>query len=219
MKKKNHIFMFYKRDMKKNKEKNKEKTRKMNMIEEHRSVKEDGTLYFRDVVHIKEQEYKYSIKIKKVIIGSSVQTIEQWAFSESLYLEEIIFEEPCQIEKIRFECFATCPNLRKIDLPSSIQKIENNSFCACPLERVILRGPYHIGYYCFRTNALTYLHIADSIQKLDEKAFYQNTGLPFSESPCKIYIRPEFHDEIKRMFQGRSIEFIGNELEEGYVLK
>ena len=71
-------------------------------------------------------------------------------------------------------CFSNCSNLKKINLPSSIQKIENNAFVYCLLERVILRGSCRIGGECFRVNSLTYLHIADSIQKLDENAFYQN---------------------------------------------
>ena len=109
--------------------------------------------------------------------------------------------------------------MRKIDLPSSIENIDSYAFNGCPLERVILQGPCRIEKFCFHMNDLTYLHIADSIQEIDEDAFYQEDDSPFSELPCKIYIRPEFHDEIKRIFQGRAIEFIGNELEEGYVLK
>ena len=192
----------------------------MNMIEEHRNVQEDGTLDLRGIVHIKEDEYDRNNLIKKVFIGSSVQTIEAWAFVGCRNLEEIIFEEPCQIMKLTHSCFHECSNLRKIDLPISIQKINKNAFVYCPLETVILRGLCRIGEGCFRVNSLTYLHIADSIQTLDKNAFYPRDDLPFSESPCKIYIRPEFHDEIKRMFQGREVEFIENELEEGgYVLK
>ena len=201
---------------------------KINMIEEHRNVQEDGTLDLRGIVYIKEEEYDTNEFIKKVIISSSVQTIENWAFYNCHNLEEIIFEEHCQITKLEYACFAYCFNLKKIDLPSSIEEIDINAFVLCPLETVILRGSCRIGGECFRVNSLTYLHIADSIQKLDENAFYQNDWwLPSCKSPCKIYIRPEFHDEIKRMFQGRevamgrakSVEFIGNELEEGYVLK
>ena len=192
----------------------------MNMIDEHRSVQEDGTLDLRGIVHIKNNEYRSNHSIKTIIIGSSVQTIGEWAFSRCQNVEEILFEEPCQITKLEQGCFFECSNLRKIDLPISIQEINKNAFVYCPLERVILRGLCRIGEGCFRVNFLTYLHIADSIQKLNKNAFYQNTGLPLYDSPCKIYICPEFHDEIKRMFQGRAIEFIGNELEEGgYVLK
>ena len=193
--------------------------RKTNMIEEHRSVQEDGTLDLRGIEHIKKYEYEKIQSIKKVIIGSSIKTIGQMAFNDCHNLEEIIFEEPCQIKKLEEGCFDNCSNLRKIDLPSSIEEIDVNAFNACPLERVILRGSCRIGHFCFRTNSLTYLHIADSIQKIDENAFYPKDGLPLCESPCKIYIRPEFHDEIKRMFEGRDVEFIGNDLEEGYVLK
>ena len=61
----------------------------------------------------------------------------------------------------------------------------------------------------------------NQLKLLNENAFYQNIWIPLLESPCKIYIRPEFQDRIKHMFQrhGRCVEFIGNELEEGYVLK
>ena len=208
--------MFYKG----HRQKQRKKRGKMNMIEEHRSVQKDGTLDLRGFVHIKNEEYINNILIKTIIIGSSFQKIGEWAFAGCRNVEEIIFEEPCQITKLEEGCFAHCFNLRKIDLPSSIQEIEDMAFVLCPLERVILRGPCHIGEECFRTNALTYFHVANSIQKLNEKAFYQNAFSSFSKSPCKIYIRPEFHDKIKRMFQGRTIEFIGNELEEGgYVLK
>ena len=194
-------------------------TGKMNMIDEHRNVQKDGTLDLRGIKHIKYDEYRSNHSIKTIIIGSSVQTIEISSFSNCHNLEEIIFEEPCQITKLEYACFFICFNLKKIDLPVSIEEIYAHSFSESNLERVILRGPCHIGANCFRTNALTYLHIADSIQKLDENAFYQNGRVPLCKSPCKIYIRPEFHDEIKRMFQGREVEFIGNELEEGYVLK
>ena len=182
------------------------------MIEEHRSVQEDGTLDLRGIVYI--DGYFKNKSIKTIIIGSSAQTIGEWTFMECRNLEKIIFEETCQITKIKNGCFYGCFNLREIDLPCSIQEIDDLAFNACPLERVILQGPCLIKNYSFLTNSLTYLYIADSIQILNENAFYQYTNLPLSESPCKIYIRPKFHDEIKRMFQGREVEF-----EEGYVLK
>ena len=194
----------------------------MNIIDEYRSVQEDGTLYLRGIKHIKFAEYRSNHLIKIIIIGSSVQTIGPKVFFKCHNLEEIIFEEPCQIKKIGDGCFDNCSNLRKIDLPVSIQEIDGNAFKACPLERVILRGPCRIGNYCFRVNSLTDLHIADSIQELDENAFYHVDfpSFSFSELPCKIYIRPKFQDRIKRMFRMRTIEFIGDELEEGgYVLK
>ena len=191
---------------------------------EIRDVQEDGTLDLRGVIHIKLREYYDNQFIRKVIIGSSVQTIGKLAFSRCENLREILFEEPCQITKLDNYCFSNCNNLTKIDLPVSIQKIDYSAFSntfSTPtlLERVILRGLFSIENVCFPTNALTYVHISDSIQELDENSFYQYCKIPLIESPCKIYIRPEFHDEIKRMFEGRDVEFIGNEFEEGHVLK
>ena len=211
MKKKNRIFMFYKR----------KENPKTNM-DEKIHVQEDGTLDLRGVIHIKEREYEGNQSIKIIIIGSSVQSIGETSFCECTHLEEILFEEPCQIKKLEYACFFGCSNLRKIDLPSSIQEFERSVFVGCPLERVILRGACHIEGSCFLINHLTYLHIADSIQTLEsvyENAFYQNYRIPLSKTPCKIYIRAEFHSAIKRMFQGRTVEFIGDELVEGHVLK
>ena len=177
-----------------------------------------GTLDLRGIVHIDECEYDNE-SIKKVIIGSSVETIGSFAFLGCSNLEEILFEEPCQITKLDEFCFCSCPKLRKIDLPSSIQELDHGALIDCSPEIVILRGECNIEKFFFRINNLTYLHIADSIQGLNENTFNRYGHIPLSESPCKIYIRPEFHDMIKRMFQGRAIEFIGNELEEGHVLK
>ena len=115
--------------------------------------------------------------------------------------KELIFEEPCQVIKLEKYCFSQCFKLKKVDLPSSIQEICDFVFIACPLERIILRGTCLIKYRCFCINNLTYVHISDSIQELDENSFYLNKWVPRLNIPCKIYIRPEFHDEIKRMFE------------------
>ena len=71
-------------------------------------------------------------------------------------------------------------------------------------------------------NALTYIHIADSIRTLKEKSFYRFEDIPLSGDPCKIYISAEFEERIRNMFCGRSggVEFIENELDwNEYVLK
>ena len=188
-------------------------------MDEKRHVQEDGTLDLQGIIDIKEIEYEWNQFIKKVIIGSSVETIGRWTFSYCRNLSELLFEEPCQKKKLENSCFSCCSNLRKIDLPSSIQELDTSVFYYCPLETVILRGTRHFGINCFEINNLTYLHIADSIQTLRKNAFYQNTYIPLIKAPCKIYIRAEFHDEIKCMFRGRTVEFIGDELVEGYVLK
>ena len=186
-----------------------------------RHVQEDGTLDLRGIVHVKNNVYYNNEFIKKVIIGSSVQTIGVWAFNNCTNLSELLFEEPCQITKLERACFANCFRLKKIELPVSIQEIDSYAFYLCPLETVILRGPCCIGAECFQMNKLTYIHISDTIQTLGRNIFYQypHYYYPLSRNPCKIYIRPEFHGEIKRMFYERAIEFIGNELEEGHVLK
>ena len=179
---------------------------------------EDGTLLLRGRIDIEEYDENKGL-IKKIIIGKSIEKIPNRAFFGCSNLESVIFEEPSQVTTLEYFCFKDCVKLTTIDLPSSIQEIDHLAFGECPLETIILRGSCFLDMACFMTNLLTYLHIADSIQKLDKHAFYGFSYYYFSKTPCKIYIREEFHEDIKRMFQGRDIEFIGNELDNGYVLK
>ena len=79
----------------------------MNMIDEHRSVQKDGTLDLRGIINIKDEEYRNNYSIKKVIIGSSVQTIGAWAFIACQNVEEIIFKEPYQIKILKHSCFGS----------------------------------------------------------------------------------------------------------------
>ena len=85
----------------------------MNVIDEHRSVQKDGTLDLRGVEHIKDEEYRNNLSIKTIIIGSSVQKIGILTFSRCQNVEEILFEEPCQITKLEHGCFDNCSNLKK----------------------------------------------------------------------------------------------------------
>ena len=58
----------------------------------------------------------------------------------------------------------------------------------------------------------------------EEFAFYHSFMFRDVESSCKIYIRSEFHESIKNNFdffrkRKCTIEFIADEVNEGYVLK
>ena len=67
------------------------------MNEDKRRIQKDGILDLRGVIHINDSQYKYNNSIKKVIIGSSVETIGTSAFEACPNLHELFFEEPCQI--------------------------------------------------------------------------------------------------------------------------
>ena len=68
MKKKNYVLCFIK------------EPRKINMIEEHRSVQEDGTLDLRGIVHIKFEEY-----ISNHLIKTQCQTDKIYIFINKSY--------------------------------------------------------------------------------------------------------------------------------------
>ena len=182
-------------------------------------VDENGILHLHGVKFINPDEFRYNLNLKLLIIPTSITVIPFMAFFGCRNLQEVIFEEPCQIIELKRDYFYECIRLTKIDIPASIETISHSSFGNYYLESVILRGPCYLKDFCFQTNELTYLHIADSIQEIDDNAFYQNCWDPLLRSPCKIYIRPEFHEQIKCIFEGRPIEFIGNELDDGPILK
>ena len=115
--------------------------------------------------------------------------------------------------------FSRCKKLRKIEIPFSIRNINIWAFYHCPLQQIIIHGPCKIICKCFETNALTYVHFSDCIEIIDKDAFYQNLYVFPSRVPCKIYIPNTSFEKLKDAFQERVVEFSGNELNEGHVLK
>ena len=114
-------------------------------------IDENGTL---DLTGIKEiNKYNYysnNQKLKKLIIGNTLENIGHSSFYQCTNLEEIDFSNTI-LKGIDYQCFYLCTSLKSINLPSSIKYIDTWSFRYCHnLESVILEGVYGIGYFSFQ---------------------------------------------------------------------
>lgn len=117
--------------------------------------------------------------ITKVVIPSTVTTIEPYAFAECEQLETVVFL--CDIDAVPMAMFMGCTALKEIDLPESVQVIDAYAFGATGLESVKLAANVQaVGNYAFAANKnLTTLEFADnsSLYYIGAYAFANNTAL------------------------------------------
>ncbi|MBR2968139.1 MAG: leucine-rich repeat protein [Clostridia bacterium] len=69
--------------------------------------------------------------LKSIILPSSLQTIEDSAFSGCTSLTTVIFDEDSQIEAIGAKAFYDCRSLTSIDIPNGITTINEETFYGC----------------------------------------------------------------------------------------
>ena len=81
--------------------------------------------------NIQQYAFNNAPALESVTIPSSVSTIGRNAFARCKYLNEVIFEEPCHITELPFQTFAWCSVLQNISLPDSIKTIGGNCFLEC----------------------------------------------------------------------------------------
>ena len=72
----------------------------------------------------------YNLEVTTVFMGSNIIEIAPWAFYNAAKLENVIWRK-CQIKEIPEGCFGNCSGLHKIDIPSSVLKIQKGSFFDC----------------------------------------------------------------------------------------
>ena len=178
-------------------------------------IDEFGTLNLRGVVEIKDDEYSRNIKIKKIIIGNTVEKIGDSSFYNCPNVEEIEFEQGFKIKEISKYCFHSCNKIKRIELLESIEIIKNNAFNSCRIETIILKGVKIIEDGNFYKNCIKELYISDSIETIEDDAFYAYQSNMLLN--VKIYIKPEFHEQMLKIFP--NAEFVGDWLNKGYVLK
>lgn len=80
--------------------------------------------------------FEKCIALKKLIIGPNVKTIGPNAFNGCNQLKQIVFEEDGCLNSI--EGFAVCAGIKKIEIPSSVEKVSGFYNCT-GLERVTFK--------------------------------------------------------------------------------
>lgn len=148
----------------------------------------------------------YKNKIKKVVIPSTVQVINDYAFAECSSLEEVTI--PSSVNTLGLCAFYKCTSLDNLYLPGSLQWIGNESFMRCSsLKNVyindgikelgngmfeycpsieVIRLPESletIGSYCFvNCTNLKDIYIQSNLRRINDLAFARCNNL------TKVYI-------------------------------
>lgn len=120
-------------------------------------------------------------KLKSVVIGKSVETISEYAFSYCKSLEKIVI--PDSVKKIREHAFFQCENLTSVDFGNSLEKIENDAFrfCSSLTSVVIPDSVKDIQYEAFSNcESLTDFTIGKSVLSFDFSQIIGWTEEPFT---------------------------------------
>lgn len=102
----------------------------------------------RVVSQIKVDGFKDTPYLKEIIIGESIKTIGNGAFSHNVSLQKVVMKN---VESIGASAFAFCEKLNDIILPSSAKSIGENAFESC--------------------NNLEYINIPENIEIVSANAF------------------------------------------------
>lgn len=66
--------------------------------------------------------------VKKIVIPKTVRKIQEEAFHNNFFLEEIVFDGKSQLKEIGYGAFLDCRSLKSITIPASVEKIEDWAF-------------------------------------------------------------------------------------------
>jgi hypothetical protein len=122
--------------------------------------------------------HSYTTCPKKVILPTTLKTIERYAFWNCDDLEEITI--PDSVVLLAREVFWNCRNLKKVQIGAGITEIKEETFKNCgSLEGIILSNSIvTIGSAAFtRCNSLSSVTIPNSVKSMGEGVFYLCSNL------------------------------------------
>ena len=139
----------------------------------------DG-FYFTNIVIpegvevIRENAFESCSYLTNVSLPSSLKSIEQAAFGSCRDLAAISLPEG--LVSLGQRCFGNCRNLRSITIPKGIQVIEQSTFEGCDAlsDVVFSEGLKIIRYWAFRYSGVKVVKFPDTLEKLEEEAFYHS---------------------------------------------
>lgn len=143
--------------------------------------------------------YESSLNIRKIVIGSGITHIGDYAFCDSAYLNEVSI--PSTVTSIGKEAFANCEALQNISLPSGLTSLGIGTFFNCGIRSInipngITELPENVFYDCVSLNSISWpshlktigiqalgstgftsLSIPDTVTTIENSAFYFCTQL------------------------------------------
>ena len=88
------------------------------------------------VEEIGDKAFQGASKITSMVIPTNVKKIKSQAFRQNYNLSSVEFKEPSNLTELENYAFWTCPKLKEVTLPSSIDKI-GKSFVYCDILETI----------------------------------------------------------------------------------
>lgn len=128
--------------------------------------------------------------LKYVKIGKNVKKIGICAFKNCTELEEVIFDDDCELEEISEECFVDCENLKNVVLPKSLKIIGKKAFCSSKIQKInfeenLIRIEDEAFENC---KSLTDFIFPKSLEYIGKSAFY-NTNIEKVEITRNIDVK------------------------------
>lgn len=148
------------------------------------------------VTEIDESAFSYAIKLEEVTFPSTLRKVGQYAFSDCIALKTDPLVFPEGFEEIGKYSFYHCPALKgKVELPSSIRKIDERAFWQAKISSINLpEGLETLGDGVFQLCLLKEVILPESCQDLSGDGH-----LGFNQYLEKVYL-PEGIDSIPERF-------------------
>ena len=174
-------------------------------------IDENGTLNLTGIKELNRNNYSSNTKLKKLIIGNTLEKIENYSFNGCVNLEEIDFSNTI-LEEISYYSFSYCTSLKSIHLPESIKCIKFWAFNYCDnLESIILDGVNKINFAAFEhCHNLKEFVFYEDIQNLEKNNIFNEILV---NQKIKITCPEKYIDYFKNRFPNSEIN------ENSYVLK
>ena len=120
-------------------------------------------------------------------MGKLVDSIENSAFKDNVYLEKVVFSD--EIKIVGTSAFSNCENLSQIDLGKALERIYPQAFYNCALKEITIPVTCtEIGAYAlYDCKNLTKIYYEGTIEQWEEITFGRNWNLnvPATEVICR----------------------------------
>ena len=126
--------------------------------------------------------------LKTAQIAGSGSTIPQGMFQEDRKLTTVCFHPQSQIRKIQKRAFSECKSLTTLVLPPNLTEINDRAFYRCKSLDAV-QFPNHlkrIGGQAFYFCGFPSIELPDSLEVLEESAFFKCTQLTYVRIPESV---------------------------------
>lgn len=149
------------------------------------TILSDGT---KGVFYIAESAFAYNTTLKKVVLPSTLQAIDERAFIGCTALQSIVI--PPSVEEIGLRAFSGCSSLASITFPEVMpeKSIGDEAFYGCGITTLTLpKGVKQVGKEAFmKCRKLTKVNFADDYQVISQEMFAECSSLEEIDFPSSI---------------------------------